>query len=62
MFIYAYIYNAFHSIFFFFLGGGGRSASCSEAGSTGTIESLLHSAADLTVGWMCGSKRISLVG
>lgn len=61
MFIYAYIYNAFHSIFFFFLGGG-RSASCSEAGSTGTIESLLHSAADLTVGWMCGSKRISLVG
>lgn len=61
MFIYAYIYNAFHSIFFF-LGGGGRSASCSEAGSTGTIESLLHSAADLTVGWMCGSKRISLVG
>lgn len=45
-----------------FLGGGRRSASCSEAGSIGTIESLLHSAADLTVGWMCGSKRISLVG
>lgn len=59
MFIYAYIYNAFHSPFFW---GGGGSASCSEAGSTGTIESLLHSAADLTVGWMCGSKRISLVG
>lgn len=62
MSVYICVYLQRLSLDFFFLGGGGRSASCSEAGSTGTIESLLHSAADLTVGWMCGSKRISLVG